>query len=302
VFCLLAAGQSDVYPRFVPTMKWDTATAHAVLAAAGGTVTHPDGTPFGYAKPGLRNGAFIAWGRQPLAPFAPTRASRPVCVVTGASSGIGAAAAVEIARRGCDLALTGRDQERLEGVVTQRRETTPDGYEQMLAVNHLAPYLLTRLLLDRLAESAPSRVVVVASDAHKLGVIDPDDYQSEQGFKPMRVYGRSKLGNVLSAQERARRAEGRGVSVSSGHPGFVSTSLARDRLANFGLKLARPLIRSPDKGARTVVQLATEPLGADGGGRYFADGQPSQVAPWAADAELAARVWEDSARMVGLEP
>ncbi|HWH29046.1 MAG TPA: SDR family NAD(P)-dependent oxidoreductase [Mycobacteriales bacterium] len=274
--------------------------------------------------------------------------SRPSCIVTGASSGIGAAAAVEIARRGYDLGLTGRNRDRLEqvaadcrgqgvavhtyaayfgrltevrdlaaalrrdwsridvlvnnaGMVTQRREVTDDGFERMFAVNHLAPYLLTRLLLPRLEESVPSRVVVVASDAHKFDRLDVGDYQSERSWQPLKVYGRSKLCNVLFAQELSRRVDG--VSVSAVHPGFVSTSLARaNRVADVGLKLIRPLIRSPEKGARTTVQLATEPIGADAGGRYFADGKPARLASWADDRALAERLWADSARMVGLEP
>jgi retinol dehydrogenase 14 len=279
------------------------------------------------------------------------QAARPVCVVTGASAGIGAAAATEIARRGFDLALTGRDVDRLGSVAegcravgaatrtyrveaarlddvralardlqrdwprldvlvnnaaltTQRRELTDDGYERMFTVNHLAPYLLTRLLLDRLAACAPSRVVVVASDAHRFGPLDPADYHSEKDrWQPLKAYGRSKVGNVLFAGELARRAEGRGVSVSCLHPGFVSTSLARDnRLAHLALRAIRPLIRSPEKGARGAVTLATEPVGAEGGGRYFVDGRPTTPAAWACDPDLAARLWRDSAHMVGLEP
>src|SRR5688500_12104315 len=198
--------------------------------------------------------------------------TRPVCVVTGASAGIGAATVVEIAKRGYDVALTGRSAERLEEVaercrahgatartyavdvaeldsvrdlakqlltdwpridvlvnnaalVTQSRHLTPDGYEQVFAVNHLAPYLLTRLLQERLVESAPSRVVVVASDAYKVDQLDPDDYMSEGRWNPMKVYGRSKLCNLLFAVELQKRLEGTGVAVSTVHPGFVSTSL-----------------------------------------------------------------------------
>jgi retinol dehydrogenase-14 len=275
---------------------------------------------------------------------------RPVCVVTGASAGIGAATVVEIARRGYDVALTGRDEQRLEqvadrcralgatartyrldasrldevrglasallddwprldvlvnnaGMAVQERVLTEDGYERVFAVNHLAPYLLTRLLLDRLASSAPSRVVVVASDAYKFDELDPDDYHSEQRWQPMKAYGRSKLCNLLFAQELARRVEGSGICVSSLHPGFVSTSLGRDnRIAAFVLGLIRPLIRSPEKGARTVVMLATEPAGTVGGGAYFVDGKQKDLEPRATDPVLARRLWDDSARMVGLEP
>ena len=275
--------------------------------------------------------------------------TRPVCVVTGASAGIGAATVVEIARRGYDVALTGRSSERLEqvaqrcreagatartyavdvsslsevrrladelladwpridvlvnnaGLVTQKRGTTPDGHESMFAVNHLAPYLLTRLLQDRLLESAPSRVVVVASDAYKFDRLDPDDYDSEKAFSPMKVYGKSKLCNLLFAAELQRRV-GDEVAVSAVHPGFVSTSLGRDnRIANALLKLIRPFIRTPEKGARTSVMLATQPLGAEPGARFHVDGKVKKLGARATDPVMAKRLWEDSARMVGLEP
>lgn len=275
---------------------------------------------------------------------------RPVCVVTGASAGIGAATVLEVARRGFDVALTGRDEQRLDevadrcravgatartyrldasrlddvrglaaalledwprvdvlvnnaGLAVQERALTEDGYERVFAVNHLAPYLLTRLLLDRLAQSAPSRVVVVASDAYKFDELDPDDYHSERRWQPMKAYGRSKLCNLLFAQELARRVEGSGVCVSSLHPGFVSTSLGRDnRIAAFVLGLIRPLIRSPEKGARTSVILATEPAGTIGGGAYFVDGTQTPLAARATDVVLARRLWDDGAGMVGLEP
>ena len=275
-------------------------------------------------------------------------ASRPVCIVTGASSGIGAATVVEVARRGYDVGLTGRDTARLEEVaarcrahgatartyavdvsrlddvrglaaslladwpridvlvnnaalVSQSRRTTPDGHESMFAVNHLAPYLLTRLLQDRLVESAPSRVVVVASDAYKFDDLDPDDYMAEQRFSPMKTYGRSKLANLLFAAELQRRLHGSGVAVSTVHPGFVSTGLGRDnKVAAVALRLIRPLIRTPEKGARTSVALATEPLGASGGARFHVDGKVKELAPKATDPVMARRLWEDSAALVGL--
>lgn len=276
--------------------------------------------------------------------------TRPVCVVTGASAGIGAATVVEIARRGYDVALTGRSAERLEevaercraagatartyavdvaelesvrdlakqlltdwpridvlvnnaGLVTQSRHVTPDGYEQVFAVNHLAPYLLTRLLQDRLVESAPSRVVVVASDAYTFDQLDPDDYMSSTRWQPMKVYGRSKLCNLLFAAELQKRLEGTGVAVSTVHPGFVSTSLGRDnRVAAFALKLIKPFIRTPEKGAHTSISLATEPLGAAGGALFHVDGKVVELDPRATDPVMAKRLWDDSARLVGLEP
>jgi retinol dehydrogenase-14 len=276
--------------------------------------------------------------------------SRPVCVVTGASAGIGAATVEEISRRGYEVALTGRDPDRLEQVAercrgngvtartyrvdaahldqvrelaaalvadwprldvlvnkaalaVQKRRLTEDGHEQMFAVNHLAPYLLTRLLLDRLEQSAPSRVVVVASDAHRLDRLDPDDYTSERAWQPMKVYGRTKLCNLYFAQELSRRVEDRGIAVSTLHPRFVSTILGRDNgLANLVLRSLGPFIKSPRSGATTSVQLATEPLDAQGGAQYFVNGKAKKLAPYATDPVLARRLWDDSARMVGLPP
>ena len=270
------------------------------------------------------------------------------CVVTGASSGIGAATALGVARTGHDMALVGRDVARLEdvaqgcrragvtattyrsdfadlqqvrtladhlladhpridvlvnnaGTVTTHRGTTSDGYETTFAVNHLAPYLLTRLLLDRLKDSAPARIVNVASDAYRFGDVDPDDWMTGQGWKPMKAYGRSKLCNVLFTAELARRVDGTGVAVNCLHPGFVSTSLGREhRLAQLGLRLIRPFIRGAEQGARTSVLLATEPPGAVNGGRYFVDGRPKDVLAYARDAQTARRLWDDSADLVGL--
>ena len=270
------------------------------------------------------------------------------CIVTGASSGIGTATAVGLARLGASLALVGRDGGRLRDVaqrcqevgagdvrtyqadfgeldrvraladellddwpridvlvnnaalVLQRREQTVDGYERVFAVNHLAPYLLTRLLLDRLVASAPSRIVNVASDAHTFGTLDPDDYMSPGWYKPMKAYGRSKLANILFTAELARRLEGSGVTANSLHPGFVSTGLARDnKLGIVFMKLARPFIKSPSDGAETTVFLASEPVAVSG--EYFVDRKVHETKDYAKDPVMAERLWDDSARLVGLD-
>ena len=276
-----------------------------------------------------------------------TQLAGKTCIVTGASSGIGTATAVGLARLGATLALVGRDGARLEAaaqrcrelgaaavtthkadfaeldqvrdladdllqacpridvlvnnaaLVLQHREETLDGYEKVFAVNHLAPYLLTRLLLDRLVESAPARIVNVASDAHTFGAMEPDDYMSTRAFKPLKVYGRSKLANILFTVELARRLEGTGVSANCLHPGFVSTGLARDnKLGVLFLKLAKPFIKSPSDGAETAIYLATEPV--DVSGEYFVDRKVHPTKDYAKDAVMAARLWDDSAQLVGL--
>jgi retinol dehydrogenase-14 len=184
-------------------------------------------------------------------------------------------------------------------LVMQRREETVDGYEKVFAVNHLAPYLLTRLLLDRLVASAPARVVNVASDAHTFGALQPDDYMSTRGFKPLKVYGRSKLANILFTVELAKRLDGTGVTVNCLHPGFVSTSLGRDnKLGLLFVKLATPFIKKPADGAATVLQLACDEVTENG--EYFADGKVHETKDYAKDLIMASRLWDDSAELVGL--
>ncbi|MCU1594026.1 MAG: short-chain dehydrogenase [Frankiales bacterium] len=185
-------------------------------------------------------------------------------------------------------------------LVLQHRELSEDGYEKVFAVNHLAPYLLTRLLLDRLVTSAPSRIVNVASDAHTFGPMEPDDYMSTRAFKPMKVYGRSKLANILFTVELAERLKDTEVVVNCLHPGFVSTSLARDnKIGALFLKLARPFIKSPADGAQTTLQLACGPVSTRG--KYYSDGKVHATKDYAKDPAMAARLWDDSARLVGLE-
>jgi NAD(P)-dependent dehydrogenase (short-subunit alcohol dehydrogenase family) len=273
-----------------------------------------------------------------------------VCVVTGASSGIGKETALGLARRNADVVLIGRNAKRLTsaeqevaaaghgavsshqcdfarlddvrelavtlldrcdeihvlvnnaGQVLQRREETTDGYEATFAVNHLAPYLLTRLLLDRLLTSTPSRVVTVSSDAYRWGLLDFDDLQTrDTSYRPMRVYGNSKLANALFAWELARRTAGSGLTSNAVHPGFVSTSLGRDNFAaNVFVKVIRPLIRGPGKGAETSIYVASSPEGGEQSGEFWVDCKPIAVEPKARDPEWGLRLWEVSADLVGL--
>jgi NAD(P)-dependent dehydrogenase (short-subunit alcohol dehydrogenase family) len=184
----------------------------------------------------------------------------------------------------------------------QKRHETAEGFEATFGVNHLAPYLLTRLLLSRLLESAPSRVVTVSSDAHRWGLLDFDDLQTrDTSFRAMKVYGTSKLANALFSWELARRTRDSGLTSNAVHPGFVGTSLGRDNvIANVVLKLMRPLIRSPAKGAETSVFVATAPEGAAISGRFWVDCKPIDEHPKARDPELALRLWDASADLVGL--
>ncbi|HYD41216.1 MAG TPA: SDR family NAD(P)-dependent oxidoreductase [Anaeromyxobacter sp.] len=191
------------------------------------------------------------------------------------------------------------------GGVSGAREVTADGYERTFAVNHLAPYLLTRLLLDRLKESAPARVVTVASTGHHRGDLDFSDLQMERGYAIMRAYGRSKLANILFTRELARRLAGSRVTATCLHPGAVATRIwdGAPSFARVVIALAKRLMLSPEKGARTIVQLAAAPDAevARYGGVYLEKGKPAKPSALARDDQLARRLWDESARLVGVE-
>ncbi len=190
------------------------------------------------------------------------------------------------------------------GLVLSERRETVDGYEATFATNHLGPFLLTELLTDRLVASAPARVVNVTSDAHKSARrgLDFDDLQSERGYRGMQAYGRSKLANILFTTELARRLAGSGVTANCAHPGVVATGFGRDGdtkgVFAFGLKLIKPFVLTPEKGARTSVYLASSPEVAGVTGKYFvkcAEASPSAAAQ---DADAAARLWAVSDELV----
>ena len=189
------------------------------------------------------------------------------------------------------------------GAIHTTRKVTVDGLEMTFAVNHLAPFLLTNLLLPRLAASAPARVVTVASDAHRVGPLDFGDLQAERGYAAMMVYGRSKLCNILFAAELARRLAGTGVTSNSLHPGVVATGFGRNDAGwlSAGVKLLAPLFISPGKGARTSLHLATSPEVEGLTGRYFKDSRPARPSRAALDEVAAKRLWEASLRLTGLE-
>jgi NAD(P)-dependent dehydrogenase (short-subunit alcohol dehydrogenase family) len=194
------------------------------------------------------------------------------------------------------------------GLVLSQRAETVDGFETTLATNHLGPFLLTNLLLDRILASAPSRIVNVASTAHRTarGGITFDDLQSVQHYRTMRVYGQSKLANMLFTIELARRLEGRGVTANSLHPGTVRTGYGADGdvrgLLAFGIKISSPFFLSPARGARTSVYLASSPDVAAVSGEYFVKCKPKEPKPWAKDADAAQRLWQVSEQLVGLAP
>jgi retinol dehydrogenase-14 len=180
------------------------------------------------------------------------------------------------------------------------RRMTVDGVEHTFAVNHLAPFLLTSLLLDRLKASAPARIVTVSSGAHRTGRIDFDDLQGERDHAGQ-AYPRSKLANVLFTYELARRLEGTGVTATVLHPGVVRTRFAsEDPGAAFKalLPLVRLFMKSPEKGAGTSIYLASSPEVEGVSGVYFVDRKPKKSSPASYDQEDAARLWDLSAALV----
>jgi retinol dehydrogenase-12 len=269
-------------------------------------------------------------------------------LLTGATRGIGQAAAIELAKQGVELALVGRDPERVQAVAREAkaaggagggpihahvadlalmadvrtlaaevrerygqidvlannagalfasRKETKEGFEQTFALNHLAPFLLTNLLRDRLAGG---RVVTTASDAHKAGVLDLDDLQSEKSYSAMKVYGVSKLCNILFTRELARRAPE--LHANCFHPGVVRTGFGKNDNGIWKVltTLGSPFFRSPQRGARSLVWLALSPEAATLTGEYVQDEKVLAPSAQAQDETLAEGLWERSAELVGL--
>jgi NAD(P)-dependent dehydrogenase (short-subunit alcohol dehydrogenase family) len=183
-----------------------------------------------------------------------------------------------------------------------RRQLSVDGIEMTFALNHLASFLLTDLLLDTIKASAPARIINVSSGAHTSGKIEFDNLQGERDYRP-RTYDNSKLANILFTVELARRLEGTGVTVNALHPGFVATGFAKNNgkviAALIGL-LAPLVARSPEKGAETSIYLASSPSVESITGEYFYDSHVISAAPQATDMMVARKLWEVSAEMVHL--
>ena len=162
------------------------------------------------------------------------------------------------------------------------RHVTADGLERTFALNHLAPFLLTDLLLDRLKQSAPARVVTVASNAQALGRIDFDDLQGEQAYSGARAYNQSKLANVLFSYELARRLRGTAVTANALHPGVVSTAFGAEDpggIQRLFVPFLRPFMKTPAQGAATSIYVASAPELAQVTGRYFANADQAILHP-----------------------
>jgi len=186
-------------------------------------------------------------------------------------------------------------------VVKGRREVTVDGLEETFAVNVLAPFLLTELLLPMLKASAPSRIINLTSGLHKRAHMDLGDLQLERGWSSYRAYDRSKLADILLTVALAERLRGTGVTANSAHPGLIDSDLGREM--GWGQRTVKRWISKPAEiGARTSVHLASSP-GVEGvTGRYFVDSREAEPSEEARDKELAERLWRACEGLVGVKP
>lgn len=179
------------------------------------------------------------------------------------------------------------------GVITTQRELTKEGLEMQFGVNHVGHFLLTMLLLQKLQKG--SRIIQVASGAHKWGDIYFEDLSLEKSFRPFIAYGQSKLANVLFAKELSKKLAPYGITVNSCHPGAVATNMGVNRETGFGrgiTKLLKPFFRSPEEGAATAVYLATDPSVEGITGEYFYNGKPTKVSRKARDEELSKKLFQ----------
>jgi len=188
------------------------------------------------------------------------------------------------------------------GLVQSTRTETPDGIETTFAINHLAPFLLTNLLLDVLEESAPSRVVTVSSEAERWGNVDFDDLQSKKKYRGFPVYGMTKLANIMFTYELAGRLKGTGVTATCMHPGAVNTRFGTNNSGPMTIlfRLFKPFMRTPEQGADTLIWLASSPEVEGASGRYYSDRKPIEPKKIAQDPEARRRLWEESERLTGL--
>ena len=188
------------------------------------------------------------------------------------------------------------------GAVFATRQVTGDAFELTFATNHLAYFVVTSLLLERIKATPGARIVCTASDAHKRAKLDFNDLTFEKGFSGYAMYGRSKLMNILFTRELARRLEGTGVTANCLHPGFVNTRFgeASGGLMSLALKGAKKFALTPEEGAKTLIYLATSTEVAGVSGKYFHDCKAVSPTAEAQNDADARRLWDVSAQLAGL--
>ncbi|MCI0598053.1 MAG: SDR family oxidoreductase [Beijerinckiaceae bacterium] len=187
------------------------------------------------------------------------------------------------------------------GAIFAGRRLTADGLESTFALNHMAYFIITDALRERLLASAPSRVVNTASDAHRGASLDFGDLVSEQRYSAMKAYGRSKLCNILFTRELARRLQGTGVTANCFHPGFAATRIGDESgglISGFAW-IAKFFAISPEKGAKTLIHLASSPRVEDVSGAYFYQCRPIAPSLSAQDGRAALQLWERSVALAG---
>jgi len=187
------------------------------------------------------------------------------------------------------------------GALFSNRRVTPEGLELTFALNHMSYFVLTEALRNRLVASAPARIVSTSSTAHLGASLDFDDLQSARSYNGLKAYGRSKLANILFTRELARRLAGTGVTANCFHPGVVATRFgdASGGLAGLMFPILRPFFISPEKGADTLIYLASSPDVAKTTGEYFVKRKIVQPSATARDDKAAERLWEASEKLAG---
>jgi retinol dehydrogenase-12 len=274
-----------------------------------------------------------------------------VCVVTGATSGIGLVTAETLARQGATLIVVGRNPERGAATVSRiqretgnsavelmladlsaqtqvrqlaseiqrrfarldvlvnnagalfgQRQLSQEGIEMTFALNHLAYFLLTNLLLEPLKASTSARIVNVSSEAHRRARLDFADLQGQRRYSGWRAYARSKLANILFTYELARRLEGTGIMANALHPGFVATNFGRNSrsITAMFFRILQLAAISPEEGSQTIIYLATSPQVKDITGEYFVRQKAVRSSPPSYDRAAAERLWQVSAELTRL--